>query len=77
MQHVPPAWIEQLRPGGMLLADLKGAMAAGNLAALHRHDEPVVEGRFCAQWSGFMPCSTSSLSNRDRPRRWAGTFPNV
>ena len=54
VEHVPPAWIEQLRPGGMLLADIKGAMAAGNIAALHRRDEPVVEGRFCAQWGGFM-----------------------
>lgn len=54
VQYVPPAWIEQLRPGGMLLADIKGAMAAGNLAALRRRGEPVVEGRFCVKWGGFM-----------------------
>ncbi len=55
VRHVPPAWIEQLRPGGLLLTDIEGTLAGGNLAALRRGDAPVVEGRFCAQPAGFMP----------------------
>ncbi len=55
VQHIPPAWIDQLRPGGMLLTDLEGTIYAGNLAALHRLDDTVLEGRFCARYGSFMP----------------------
>ncbi|MGH3906619.1 MAG: methyltransferase domain-containing protein [Pseudonocardiaceae bacterium] len=55
VQYIPPAWIDQLRPGGMLLADLEGTIYAGNLAALRRHDTPLLEGRFSARYGSFMP----------------------
>lgn len=55
VQYIPPAWIDQLRPGGMLLADLEGPIYAGNLAALHRQNNTTLQGRFCAQYGSFMP----------------------
>ncbi|MGH3889060.1 MAG: methyltransferase domain-containing protein [Pseudonocardiaceae bacterium] len=55
VQHIPPAWIDHLRPGGILLTDLEGTIYAGSLAALHRLDDTVVEGRFCARYGSFMP----------------------
>jgi methyltransferase of ATP-grasp peptide maturase system len=55
VQHIPPAWIDQLRPGGMLLTDLEGTIYAGSLATLHRLDHHIVEGRFCARYGSFMP----------------------
>ncbi|MPZ65759.1 MAG: methyltransferase domain-containing protein [Pseudonocardiaceae bacterium] len=59
---VPPAWIEQLRPGGLLLVDIEGAMAGGNLAALHRRDAPVVEGPGSGSASPPAPPSSGSGS---------------
>lgn len=55
VQHVPAAWIEQLRPGGLLLADVEGTIYAGNLAELHRLHDTAVEGRFSARYGSFMP----------------------
>ncbi|MDP8931801.1 MAG: methyltransferase domain-containing protein [Actinomycetota bacterium] len=49
---VPWAWIEQTRPGGVLLIDLKRSMA-GNLVKL-RSDGHRAEGRFLPWWAGFM-----------------------
>ena len=54
VQHIPPAWIEQLRPGGQVLVDVRGTMSAGNLARLRRRDGDVLEGRLCAEYGGFM-----------------------
>ncbi|MGH3700542.1 MAG: methyltransferase domain-containing protein [Pseudonocardiaceae bacterium] len=55
VQYIPPAWIDQLHPGGMLLADLEGTIYAGNLAALSRQNNSTLQGRFCAQYGSFMP----------------------
>ncbi len=55
VQCIPPAWIEQLRPNGMLLADLEGSIYAGNVAALHRQTGTILQGRFSAQYGSFMP----------------------
>lgn len=49
---VPRSWIEQTRPGGVLLIDLKRSMA-GNLVKLHSEGHRV-EGRFLPWWAGFM-----------------------
>lgn len=45
VRRVPTAWIEQLRPGGLLLVDIQGDLASGNLALL-RKDGDQVEGCF-------------------------------
>ena len=49
---MPWTWIEQTRPGGVLLIDLKRSMA-GNLVKL-RSDGHRAEGRFLPWWAGFM-----------------------
>lgn len=55
VRHIPPAWIEQLRPGGKLLTDVEGTMYAGNIADLYRQKQTVVEGRFSPRYGSFMP----------------------
>ncbi|MGW4528588.1 methyltransferase domain-containing protein [Amycolatopsis sp. NPDC004378] len=50
---IPWAWAEQLRPGGLLLVDLKPAIHAGNLVLLKRYADRL-EGRFLPTWAGFM-----------------------
>ncbi len=45
--HIPAAWIEQLRPGGLLLTDVRRNVTAGNLALLrHEGRGMLVAGRF-------------------------------
>ncbi len=51
--RVPWSWADQLVPGGLVLVDLKLAIAAGNLALLRRgHDR--LEGRFRPKFGAFM-----------------------
>lgn len=58
--HVPPPWIEQVTQGGMILVNIAGG-TGGAVVAL-RVNDGVAEGRFLAQWAGFMPARS------DRPR---------
>lgn len=52
---IPRAWVAQLAPGGVLLADIKGSINAGNIVKLHRRDSAdLVEGTFLPWWAGFM-----------------------
>ncbi|MGH4021163.1 MAG: methyltransferase domain-containing protein [Pseudonocardiaceae bacterium] len=50
---IPWAWLEQTRIGGLILADLKLSVHAGNLVLLRRHADRA-EGRFDRTWAGFM-----------------------
>lgn len=50
--HVPPAWVEQTRNGGAILANVAGALA-GAMALLDVVDGRA-EGRFLKRWAGFM-----------------------
>ncbi|MER7014577.1 methyltransferase domain-containing protein [Saccharopolyspora sp. NPDC000359] len=50
---VPRAWCQQLTDGGLLLADIRTGISAGNLALLRRNDERL-EGRFTDRWATFM-----------------------
>ncbi|MGI8308795.1 ATP-grasp peptide maturase system methyltransferase [Saccharopolyspora hattusasensis] len=50
---VPWAWVEQTRPGGLILTDVKPAVNAGSLALLRRTDEGA-EGRFDRTYAAFM-----------------------
>lgn len=54
VRAIPPAWIEQLAPGGLLLVHLEGPLGAGNLLSLRRSDTPAVQGRFLPWWGCFM-----------------------
>ncbi|MGI9000693.1 MAG: methyltransferase domain-containing protein [Pseudonocardia sp.] len=50
---IPPAWIEQLLPDGLVVADVRGGLASSLLVA--RHDgEGTVSGRFLAEPGNFM-----------------------
>jgi methyltransferase of ATP-grasp peptide maturase system len=50
---VPWAWVEQTRPGGFILTDLKPAFGAGSLVRLTCHDDRA-EGHFDATYAAFM-----------------------
>lgn len=78
--HIPPAWIEQLRPGGVILTDLRGGFA-GAMVRLRKIDDDTVEG-FCETYdAAFMPMrrelnyplrdgvSTSLVMDRRNPQR--------
>jgi protein-L-isoaspartate O-methyltransferase len=51
---ISAAWIEQVRPGGAILTDLKIAPGAGSLIRLTRTTDTTVEGRFDATYAAFM-----------------------
>lgn len=65
--NVPWAWAEQLRPGGLLLVDLKRTSHAGNLALLKRYPDRL-EGRFLPRWAGFMPIRNPAAAGGRMPR---------
>jgi hypothetical protein len=72
---IPPAWIEQLAPGGRILADVEGPLGAGNLVTLHKPSAvPVLEGRFLPWWGRFMRLrpQAGSTVGAPRPRRASG-----
>ena len=59
VRQIPIAWIEQTRPGGMILTDVQGSLSAGNIVKLYRGNREVVQGRFLTRDGGrygnFMP----------------------
>ncbi len=72
---IPLAWIEQLAPGGRILADVEGPLGAGNLVTLHKLSAaPVAEGRFLPWWGRFMRLRPQAgpTVGTPRPRRAAG-----
>ena len=72
---VPPAWIEQLRPGGAILADVEGPLGAGNLVTLHKPSAALlVQGRFLPWWGRFMRLRphAGATVGAPRPRRTPG-----
>lgn len=66
---IPTAWIEQTRPGGVILTDLKPTHGAGSLVRLVRDDDGA-EGRFDPVYAAFMDMRShhaAQLPRRDRP----------
>lgn len=51
--HVPPAWIEQVTPGGTILVNIAGG--TGGAVLRLTVEDGVAQGRFLPQWAGFMP----------------------
>lgn len=54
VDHIPPAWIEQLRTGGIIVADLRGGFS-GAMIRLRKIDDDTVEGRCQNYDAAFMP----------------------
>ncbi|GAA1029357.1 MULTISPECIES: methyltransferase domain-containing protein [Amycolatopsis] len=54
LRKVPSAWLTQVRPGGTILADLRGDFA-GNLARLTVNRDGSANGRFLPKRVNFMP----------------------
>lgn len=54
LRRVPPPWLDQTRPGGTILVDLRGSYA-GNLALLTVNPDKSADGRFLPQTVSFMP----------------------
>ena len=63
---IPPAWLDQTRMGGLILADLKLSVHAGNLVLLTRFADRA-EGRFDRSWAGFMAMRASHAATSARP----------
>jgi protein-L-isoaspartate(D-aspartate) O-methyltransferase len=55
--HIPPAWISQLAPDGVIVVDLRGSLA-GSLLRLTMTDSDIVEGSFLNLPGAFMPMRT-------------------
>jgi protein-L-isoaspartate O-methyltransferase len=72
VDHVPPAWIAQLAPGGVIVADLRGSLS-GSLVWLIAVDDDVAEGRFLDLPGAFMPMRT----RLDSPLRDGETWDQV
>lgn len=55
--HIPPAWITHLGPGGVIVTDLRGSLAGGlvRLTRSDNEDDDVVEGPFLGVAGAFMP----------------------
>lgn len=66
---VPAAWIDQLTPTGIIVADVRGELSS-SLAVLHKIDDRTVEGRFSPIPGHFMWLR----SDADNPLRTAGTL---
>lgn len=61
--HVPPAWLEQVAPGGLVLVNIAGG-TGGAMLKLQVSEDGTAEGRFLPEWAGFMP----ARSHDPRPR---------
>lgn len=55
LDHVPPAWLAQTRPGGRILLNLLGPFHRYALLLLDVHGDGHASGRFLDQSGGFMP----------------------
>ncbi|MGI5130990.1 methyltransferase domain-containing protein [Pseudonocardia sp. CA-107938] len=65
--RIPPAWVEQVRPGGLVLADVKIGAGSGNLALL-RAGPNGLQGRFDATSAGFMALRSPTVPLRTTSR---------
>ncbi|MGH3940130.1 MAG: ATP-grasp peptide maturase system methyltransferase [Pseudonocardiaceae bacterium] len=62
---VPAAWLHQVRPGGVILANLYRQLIGGSLVRLTVHDDGTASGRLLDDSGGFMP-----LRAHQSPAMW-------
>jgi protein-L-isoaspartate(D-aspartate) O-methyltransferase len=67
--HIPPAWISQLAPGGAIVVNLRGSLA-GSLLRLAMAGSDVVEGSFLDLPGAFMPMRTQLDSPHRDGENW-------
>ncbi|MFJ9781065.1 methyltransferase domain-containing protein [Amycolatopsis sp. NPDC101161] len=66
LRRVPPVWLQQVRPGGTILTDLRGDFA-GNLARLTVNKDGSASGRFLPERANFMPLRSEEEHLDDLP----------
>ncbi|MGH3695742.1 MAG: rRNA adenine N-6-methyltransferase family protein [Pseudonocardiaceae bacterium] len=74
--HIPPAWINQLTPGGVIVTDLRGGLAGSLIRLTATGTEPefeTVQGRFLSLPGAFMPLRART----DHPHRDGEDWHNV
>ncbi|MGQ0775102.1 MAG: methyltransferase domain-containing protein [Pseudonocardiales bacterium] len=66
LRKVPPAWLDQTRPGGTILTDLRGDFA-GNLALFTVNTDKSAHGRFLPETASFMPLRSTEQPFQQLP----------
>jgi protein-L-isoaspartate O-methyltransferase len=66
LRKVPPAWLDQTRPDGTILADLRGDFA-GNLAVVSVDVDTSAHGRFLPETVRFMPLRSTEQPFQQLP----------
>lgn len=66
LRKLPSAWLDQTRPGGTLLTDLRGDFA-GNLARLTIDADRSAHGRFLPETANFMPLRSTEQPFQQLP----------
>jgi methyltransferase of ATP-grasp peptide maturase system len=66
LRKVPPAWLDQTRPGGTILTDLRGDFA-GNLALVTVDADTSAHGRFLPETVNFMPLRSTEQPFQELP----------
>ena len=67
--HIPPSWISQLAPGGVIVVDLRGSID-GSLLRLTAVDSDVAQGVFLNLPGAFMPMRTRLDSPHRHGESW-------
>jgi len=57
---IPPAWLTQIQPGGIILTNLYRQLVGGSLARLTIREDRSAIGQLLNDWGGFMPVRAHS-----------------
>ncbi|MGH3885593.1 MAG: ATP-grasp peptide maturase system methyltransferase [Pseudonocardiaceae bacterium] len=55
---IPPAWLTQVQPGGIILTNLYRQLIGGSLVRLTIREDRSATGQLLDDWGGFMPVRT-------------------
>jgi methyltransferase of ATP-grasp peptide maturase system len=62
---VPPEWLAQVRPGGLVLTSLYRDLGGGPLVLLRVDERGGAEGRFLPEPGGFMPVRSAGVADAE------------